>query len=201
MTPDTGIPPQTKWTQLTYAVVYINRSGQTPPDAVEMSVVPIVGGTIGEPKTWLLCPDLSITTTATRMHGISNRDVVDAAPFARVEDEIRKTLDAEAFVSHGGLMDRNLLQRKLTGWSPSVVLSTMALARLYAPKHKGFHLETLADRFALAEDLPPGLNRRRAPYRALVTAALFVMLANKAGSFEELRRPSRPAAGGDRTPA
>ena len=192
MTCDSKMCPQSDWADRTYAVVDIARNGQTPPDAVEVAVVPIVAGVIGESKTWLLCPDLPITSTATRIHGISNRHTVDAPPFARVENAIRSALDASVFVGHNALMDRNLLQRKLTGWIPSVVLSTMPLARHFAPEHRGFRLDTLADTFGLADDLTPGLHPRRTTYRALVTARLLVHLANEAGSWEELRRPGQP---------
>ena len=39
----------TDWTSLAYAVVDVEGNGQQPPDLVELAVVPIVGGKIGEP--------------------------------------------------------------------------------------------------------------------------------------------------------
>ena len=39
----------TDWTSLRYAVVDVEGNGQQPPDLVELAVVPIVGGIIGEP--------------------------------------------------------------------------------------------------------------------------------------------------------
>ena len=40
------------WTSLRYAVVDVEGNGQQPPDLVEVAVIPIVGGVIGEPKSW-----------------------------------------------------------------------------------------------------------------------------------------------------
>ncbi|MFF1957862.1 exonuclease domain-containing protein [Streptomyces sp. NPDC058220] len=64
------------WTELSYAVVDVEGNGQQPPDLVELAVVPIVGGVIGEPVSWLMRPDHAITPMAQGIHGITNRDVV-----------------------------------------------------------------------------------------------------------------------------
>lgn len=65
----------THWTSLNYAVIDVEGNGQQPPDLVELAAVPIVGGVIGEPRTWLVKPDQPITGFAKRIHGISNDDV------------------------------------------------------------------------------------------------------------------------------
>ncbi|AZM48761.1 hypothetical protein DMB38_25950 [Streptomyces sp. WAC 06738] len=125
--------------------------------------------------------------------------MTDAPPFARFENEIRGALEGSVFVGHSAEMDRNLLQRKLTGWNPSVVLSTMPMARIFAPEQRGFRLDTLADAFELTADLPEGLKPRRATYKALITARLFVLLAEKADPWEGLNRPN-PADSETQTP-
>jgi exodeoxyribonuclease X len=61
----------TDWTSLRYAVVDVEGNGQQPPDLVELAVVPIVGGVIGEPTTWLVKPERPIKYSATRIHGIT----------------------------------------------------------------------------------------------------------------------------------
>ena len=65
----------TDWTSLAYAVVDVEGNGQQPPDLVELAVVPIVGGKIGEPRSWLVRPERSIKYYATRVHGLTNDDV------------------------------------------------------------------------------------------------------------------------------
>jgi exodeoxyribonuclease X len=44
------------WTDLAYAVVDVEGNGQQPPDLVELAVVPVTGGVIGEPTSWLVRP-------------------------------------------------------------------------------------------------------------------------------------------------
>jgi hypothetical protein len=44
------------WADLAYAVVDVEGNGQQPPDLVELSVVPVTGGVIGEPANWLVRP-------------------------------------------------------------------------------------------------------------------------------------------------
>jgi DNA polymerase III epsilon subunit-like protein len=57
----------TDWMSLTYAVVDVEGNGQQPPDLVELAVVPIVDGIIGEPRSWLVRPEQSIKYFATRI--------------------------------------------------------------------------------------------------------------------------------------
>ena len=49
----------TDWTSLAYVVVDVEGNGQQPPDLVELAAVPIVGGKIGEPSSWLVRPERS----------------------------------------------------------------------------------------------------------------------------------------------
>ena len=58
-----------------------------------------------------------------------------------------------------------------------------------------YKLGTLVEHFKLAEGLPDELKPHRATYDTLVTARLFVRLAETAGSLEELRgQPPEKAA-------
>jgi DNA polymerase III epsilon subunit-like protein len=50
----------TDWTALRYAVVDVEGNGQQPPDLVELAIVPIVGGVIGEPVSWLIKPPRAV---------------------------------------------------------------------------------------------------------------------------------------------
>jgi exodeoxyribonuclease X len=79
----------TDWASLRYAVVDVEGNGQQPPDLVELAVVPIVGGIIGQPATWLVKPIRPISSMATRIHGLTNQDVAEAPAFAEVNSEIR----------------------------------------------------------------------------------------------------------------
>lgn len=56
----------TDWTTLRYAVVDVEGNGQQPPDLVELAAVPIAGGEIQAPTSWLVKPAYPITHFASR---------------------------------------------------------------------------------------------------------------------------------------
>ncbi|MDX3853557.1 3'-5' exonuclease [Streptomyces sp. AK02-01A] len=188
------------WTELSYAVVDVEGNGHQPPDLVELAVVPIVGGVIGEPVSWLMRPDQAITPMAQGVHGIRNRDVADAPVFADIKDDILKALDVSAFVAHNAHVDANVLRRKLPGWVCPEVFDTLKLARRFVSGQASFRLSSLIEVFQLAEGLPRDLHPHRAMFDALVAARLFVQLASTAGSLEELRG-TPPGGRGDETPS
>lgn len=191
------------WTDLTYVVVDVEGNGQQPPDLVELAAVPIIGGIIGEPVSWLVKPDTSIKHFATRIHGLTNKDVADAPVFAAIKDEVLRALKADALVAHNAHVDVGVLQRKLGDWQCPEVFDTLKLARRLVPDAESYKLGRLVEAFKLAEGLPDDLSPHRATYDALVAARLFVRLAilpDMPLSLDELRnRPS--GGGGDETSA
>jgi hypothetical protein len=86
------------WTSLRYAVADVEGNGQQPPDLVELAVLPITDGVIGEPVSWLVKPPRPITYFATSIHGISGNDVASAPAFADIEHEVRRALADRALV-------------------------------------------------------------------------------------------------------
>ena len=54
-------------------MIDVEGNGQHPPDLVELGVVSIAAGLIGEPVAWLFKPDEPITPMARRIHGITTR--------------------------------------------------------------------------------------------------------------------------------
>lgn len=179
------------WTNLTYVVVDVEGNGQQPPDLVELAAVPIRSGAIGEPVSWLVRPDRPIRCYATRIHGLTNQDVDNAPCFADVADQVRRALEADALVAHNAHVDVGVLQRHLGDWECPEVFDTLKLAKRLVPNQVSFKLGSLVEAFKLAEGLPDGLNPHRATYDALVAARLFVMMADGAVSFEELRGQPR----------
>jgi DNA polymerase III epsilon subunit-like protein len=188
------------WTSLTYVVVDVEGNGHQPPDLVELAAVPIVGGSIGEPTTWLVRPEQPIKYFATRIHGLTNQDVADAPTFAAIKDDVLAALDADALVAHNANVDVSVLQRKLGDWKTPEVFDTLKLARRLLPQAGGYKLGTLVDSFNLAEGMPDGLSPHRAVYDALVAARLFAHLATTATTLEVLRGDP-PEGGSDEAPA
>jgi exodeoxyribonuclease X len=158
------------WTTFRYAVVDVEGNGQQPPDLVELAVVPITEGTIGEAATWLVRPPRAITSMARRFHRITDEQVAGAPAVAEVAEEMRSTLDRAIFVAHNAHVDLGVLSRELPGFHPELVIDTLKLARRYK-------LGALVDAFALADGLPDGLAPHRATYDALVCARLLAHLA------------------------
>jgi len=167
----------TDWTSLAYAVVDVEGNGQQPPDLVELAVVPIVGGKIGEPRSWLVRPERSIKYYATRVHGLTNDDVASQPPFAAIADEVRTALAVPALVAHNAHVDTGALQREFGDWQCPEVFDTLKLARRLLPRRESYQLGVLVKDFNLAADLPDNLTPHRAAYDVRVTARLFVHLA------------------------
>jgi DNA polymerase III epsilon subunit-like protein len=189
----------TDWTKLRYVVVDVEGNGQQPPELVEVAVVPIVGGIIGAPSSWLVRPEQPIKHFATRIHGLTNKDVADCPLFTNIAAQVAETLKADVVVAHNAHVDVDVLRRQLPGWEPSEVFDTLGLARRLMPNQVRYRLGNLVEVFELAEGLPEDLSPHRATYDALVAARLFVLLATKAGSLEELRGQA-PGGGDDEPP-
>ncbi len=186
------------WTKLRYVVVDVEGNGQQPADLVELAAVPIVGGIIGQPQSWLVRPDLPITGFARKIHGISNEQVENAPTFGHIEPAVLKALDADVLVAHAAHVDVGVVQRKLGEWECPEVFDTLKLARRLLPGHDSYKLGSLVDAFSLADGLSADLTPHRATYDALVCARLFVHIAGR-HSLEELR--DQPSGGGrDDTP-
>jgi DNA polymerase III epsilon subunit-like protein len=181
----------TDWTSLSYVVVDVEGNGQQPPDLVELATVPIVGGVIGQPSSWLVRPDTPITHFARTVHGITNNAVADASVFDTITHEVLDALAGDALVAHNAHVDIGVLRRKLGDWECPEVFDTLKLARRLLPNTGGYKLGALVEAFTLADNLPEGLTPHRATYDVLVTARLFVRLATlpdtRPWSLEELR--------------
>lgn len=182
----------TVWSERRYVVVDVEGNGRQPPDLVELAVVPIDGGVIGQPVTWLVRPDEPITVMARRIHGISNDMVATAPVFADLAGAVAAHLGHAVLVAHNAGVDLSVLRRKLPGFAPDAVIDTLRLARRLLPDQPGHRLGSLVTALGLGHDLPPGLRPHRAGYDAIVTARLFVYLTSSTPSgfllFEDLRQ-------------
>jgi len=186
----------TDWIRLRYVVVDVEGNGQQPPELVELAVVPIFGGVVGEPMSWLVRPEHPIKHIATTFHGLTTSDVADCPKITDITPDVLAALDASALVAHNAHVDVGVLRRELPGWEPPEVFDTLKLARRLIPGQSSYKLGALVDAFKLAEELPGELKPHRATYDALVTARLFVHLATQAATVEALR--GQPPKGDDK---
>jgi DNA polymerase III epsilon subunit-like protein len=171
----------TDWARRRYAVVDVEGNGQQPPDLVELAVVPITSGVIGEPVSWLVRPPRPVTAMASRIHGLKNSDLTAAPVLPEIEAEVRKALAADVLVAHHAPIDVGVLRRHLSGWECPETLDTLTLARRLLPGQASYKLGALVAAFSLSDGLPAGLSPHRSTYDALVTARLFVHLATSNG--------------------
>jgi exodeoxyribonuclease X len=182
--------PTNPWTAYDYAVVDVEGNGQRPPDLVEISIVAIKDGLIGQPQSWLVRPPRPITPMVGRFHKITDDQVVDAPAVAGIEAELRRALSDKVFVAHNAGVDLGVLGRELTGFQPARVVDTLKLARRLLPGRDSYKLGALVDAFGLARGLPADLAPHRATYDALVCARLLSHLATSSGreplTFAEL---------------
>jgi exodeoxyribonuclease X len=165
------------WTSLRYAVADVEGNGQQPPDLVELAVLPITDGVIGESMSWLVKPPRPITYFATRIHRISSKDVASAPAFADIEHEVRRALADRVLVAHNAHIDIAVLGRELDGWEPPEVFDTLKLAKRLLPGQPSYKLGALVKALSLDDGMPPGVGPHRAAYDVLVTARLFARLA------------------------
>jgi DNA polymerase III epsilon subunit-like protein len=190
------------WTTLTFVVVDVEGNGQHPPDLVELAAVSVTGGVIGEPVSWLVRPPQPIKYYATRIHGLSTKDVAGAPAFADVAGQVRQALDAaDAMVAHNAHVDIDVLGRELPGWQAPEVFDTLKLSRRLLPGQGSYKLANLVELLKLADGLPAGLSPHRATYDALVTARLFARLATRPDgsplSIGELHGPGHDPTPGE----
>ncbi len=150
--------------------------------------------------SWLVKPDLPIKHFATRIHGLTNQDVADCPTFEDIKVDVLVALSHPAIVAHNAHVDVDVLRRTMTGWEAPEAFDTLTLARRLLPGMSSYRLGSLVEAFNLAEGLPEDLSPHRATYDALVAARLFVLLATKTHSLEELRG-QQPGGGEDEPPA
>jgi len=189
----------TVWTAHRYAVIDVEGNGHQPPDLVELAIVPIDGGRIGDPVAWLVQQCQPITPMARRIHGITNAMVADAPPFSDVEAAVRSRLDGVVVVAHNAGVDLGVLRRKMPNFTPTAVLDTLRLSRRLLPYQPSHRLGALAETLHLVDGLPPSLIPHRASYDALVAARLFVYLATKPDGTPRSFAALHEARGGDET--
>ncbi|GAA3252942.1 3'-5' exonuclease [Nonomuraea helvata] len=175
------IDGQAPWTEFRYAVADVEGNGQQPPDLVELAIVLIDQGTVGEPLTWLVKPPRPITPLARRIHGISNQQVASDPPAAEYAADIMAVFEGAIFVAHNAHVDLSVLARELPGFQPAQVIDTLKLARRLAPGLPSYKLGTLAKELKLTANVAASLKPHRAAYDALVCARLLAHLAADAG--------------------
>ena len=166
------------WNTYRYAVVDVEGNGQRPPDLVELAIVPITDGVIGNARQWLVKPPRPITAMARRFHKITDEDVAGQPATAAVAHEIRAALEDAVLVAHNAHVDLAVIGRELD-YAAGIVIDTLKLARRFAPGQSSYKLGRLVDTLRLQAN-GENAESHRAGYDALMCARLLKALAETA---------------------
>lgn len=155
---------------------------------VEIAVIrmSMSGEVIDEFET-LVNPSRTVSDT-TPIHGISDRDLLDAPPFADVAGDIVARLDGAIWAGHNIPFDVRFLAGELDrlGWALPTwpAICTMRMARVHGGGRGGLGLSACCDRYGVA--IPDGLHR--ASVDARITGHLLAEMTRRRGcaTFAEL---------------
>ncbi|MEU6558615.1 3'-5' exonuclease [Nocardia nova] len=167
------------------AVVDIEGNGQNPPEIIEIAILSVTGSavTADDMRSWLVRPEQPITSIVTRkVHHISNKDVADSPPWPEVAPTIQAALDGRILVAHNAKVEHGVIRRHLPGWTPSMVLDTLRLAKKVWPELEGgYGLDKLIAHAALDTTAMKEHGYHRAAYDTWAAWQLLVRLAIDSG--------------------
>lgn len=207
---DPGVPFSVPLRFLDFAVVDVETTGSLRwrgHGMIEIAVVQVSGGVIGETWHTLLDPGRRIPPFVTELTGITPDMVRGAPDFEHVAAEVYARLEGRVFVAHNVGFDWGFVESHLTrtlGETPRVQrLCTLQLSRRLLPR-RSRSLDAVAHHFGIEIH-----GRHRALGDAIATARIFLRLLDAAElrgftDLEGLRRLSgtprsqgvpRPSAG------
>lgn len=174
-------------------VVDVEGNGATPPDLVEVAVLPVKDGApdIAGAASWLIRPPVPVTPFAGRIHGLTNDALAQCLPWDDLADQVRATLDGVWICGHNASVEYRVLTRHLPGWQPVGVLDTLRLARATYPDAPRHTLDALVEHTRLDLTGAPG-HRHRGPFDAYATALLLLRMAVRYDTWENLTRVAVP---------
>lgn len=146
-------------------VVDVEGNGQTPPEIIEIALLPVDrGATETGLHSWLIRPQQPISSMVTRkVHGITNDDVADSPAWSEVAADVTGLLDDRVLVAHNASVEHRVLSAHLPDWAPSLVLDTLRLAKHVWPGlTEGYGL----DKLIAHADLDPGTFAQDGHHRA-----------------------------------
>ncbi|WP_280425692.1 3'-5' exonuclease [Nocardia carnea] len=180
-----------------FAVVDVEGNGQTPPEIIEIAILPVSGDdvVVDQMRQWLIKPDKPITPIVTRkVHGITNSDVADCPAWADVSDVIESVLADRILVAHNANLERRVVGDHLPGWAPPMVLDTLKLAKAVWPGLPGYSLEKLVVHAQLDTTAVGGHGHHRAGWDTWAAWQLLVRLVEDSGlGWDELVQAAAPA--------
>lgn len=159
-------------------VVDLEGSGSKPPEIVELAMLKLVKLNPVMQRHWLVRPSGSIDPFATRIHGITEEDLIGAPSIDDISDDILACLSGAPIVGHNVRVELEALSRSLPEWKPQSAIDTLKLSKLLLPGRQSYALTKLGADLGLDDEAAQrtGKSAHCALYDATLTALLFAKL-------------------------
>lgn len=160
-------------------VIDVEGSGSMPPEIIELAMVEVRDFELtGVMRHWLIRPRGTISPMATRIHGLTEADLVDAPFFDDIVDDVLLWIEGRPLVGHNVKVDVDALKGALPGWLPVYAFDTLKMARMLRPGQESYSLSNLGRQFGLSNEAASrtGANAHAALFDATLAALLFIDL-------------------------
>lgn len=106
-----GLDPDLPWAQIPLAVIDVETTGLDPQTdrVVEVGVLPVDFGVVGEGRGWLVNPGRAVPPEALAVHGLTDAELLAAPAFASIATEIAEALAGRVPVAYNADFDRLFL--------------------------------------------------------------------------------------------
>jgi len=166
-----------------YWAVDVEGSGGSPPELVELAMTEIADLKLnGNRRHWLIRPERLIQPPASRIHGLTDADVVDAPSIIDIADDVLVWLDQAAIIGHNVRIELDIISRSIPDWKPRVAIDTLKLAKALRPGLDSYGLEKLGVALGHSDEAAKrsGFGHHSALYDATLTALIFIDLMSTA---------------------
>jgi DNA polymerase III epsilon subunit-like protein len=173
-----------------YWVIDVEGSGGYPPEIVELAMLQIDRLVLTENKRhWFVRPEHGIQPAATRIHGLTDDDVVGSPEIADIADDIVTWIEDTPIVGHNVKIEVEILSRSIPDWKPKSAIDTLKLTKILKPGLASYGLPNLGVEFGLADEAAnrTGAKHHSALYDATLTALLMIHLLSPL-TIDERRR-------------
>ncbi|WP_241822589.1 3'-5' exonuclease [Herbaspirillum sp. C7C8] len=165
------------WGDCHFAVIDVEGNGQNPLEIIEIAVLHVRHTEIQLPVAeWMVLPEKPVTEIASRIHGITNSDLVGMPRLSEISTELFPLLGTNIIIGHNVSHDVKLIRDKIPAWHPAVLLDTLKLARRLLPNVHSYALRDLMAEYSISSS---SLRMHRAAADVLVTAQLFLRLVKQ----------------------
>ena len=97
-----------------YWVIDVEGSGSTPPQIVELAILEIADLKLtGNKRHWLVRPNQPIEASATRIHGLTDDDVIGAPSIEDIADDMLEWLEDTPIIGHNVRVELEIISRSI----------------------------------------------------------------------------------------